>query len=631
MGKIGILEVLAYGMSDLAAGEYQPTQGGWAQAGAADAYGEAFGEISRVVHLVNDATQAYRGARHRKRLLVNEAKNQEQGAIDMLDAIIFYDFRKCMWLAENRSISIDTEINKAGSNQDGETALLKAAEENAGAVNHKLMINIDGQSVLQVAFLLDRSVYRPSVNQENKFGVTALMRACAKGRPYVVQALLDRGADVNFINRFGQTCLHFAVEVGNTECIRILLERGVDVHKADQRGRTAFDIANDNGFTLAMAQMSKHAGGNWGRLAPSRGNVNDMITCPNGCGKFIFSYDFIEHNPVCRLREVVCENNCGMTRILFKDLEEHIASECTHRLTTCSLCSAAMPLCNISSHESKDCKNRLVPCGLGCGLKVKAVEMNGHLLNCFSRPTTCSLGCGESLTVGAELFHIRNLCSLRRVECPLNCNANVIASKLSMHMTELCPCRPVECKFCQLSMKFTGLKIHGKKCELRKELCKCGQLVPYKELPEHYKESCTNRFIDCTLKCGLKVRFSDLQNHQQKFCGNRLVPCPLGCISSTSLDNETTMLCFRTVDAHISHSCINRPVHCALCSELVPLPKMEYHRGVLCLQRMVQCRMPKCAKMLPITERENHERLKCRFRRKFILPFLYMISFFISN
>jgi hypothetical protein len=491
------------------------------------------------------------------------------------------------------------------------------------------MVNVDGQSVLQVSFLLDRPIHRPSVNQENKFGVTALMRACEKGRPYVVQALLDRGADANFINKFGQTALHFAVEVGNTECIRILLERGIDVHKIDKNGRTAYDIANEKGFTLAMGQMSKHSGGNWGQLAPSRGNVNDKITCPNGCGKFIFSYDFIEHNAVCRLREVVCENGCGMARLLFKDLEEHMAEECTHRLTTCILCSKSMPLCYISAHERDKCDNRTLPCGLGCGMKVRAIDMDRHLLTCFARPVLCSLGCGESMKVGAELFHVKNLCELRRVECPLNCYAKVVANKLMSHITEFCPRRPVECQFCQLSMKFTELKVHVRKCELRTELCKCGQQVPYKELDYHFKTSCANRFADCSLKCGLKIRMSDMQNHQEKFCGNRLVPCPLGCISSTSLDNEVTMLCFRTVDVHVTYSCIKRSAHCALCSQLVPLPEMEYHREILCAQKMVQCRMPKCSKMLPITERDDHERFKCRFRRNnvsFIRSIIITIS-----
>ena len=52
------------------------------------------------------------------------------------------------------------------------------------------------------------------------------MRACARGRPYVVQALLDRGAEVSQVNKFSQSALHFAVQVGNTECIRLMLERG---------------------------------------------------------------------------------------------------------------------------------------------------------------------------------------------------------------------------------------------------------------------------------------------------------------------------------------------------------------------------------------------------------------------
>jgi ankyrin repeat protein len=109
--------------------------------------------------------------------------------------------------AEYKSISIDVEL------ENGQTALLAAAEENAGAYNHTFLINDDGRPVLAVAFLLDRNVYRPDVNQENKFGHTPLMRAAANGRPHTMQALIDRGADVNKINKFNQTALHFAALV----------------------------------------------------------------------------------------------------------------------------------------------------------------------------------------------------------------------------------------------------------------------------------------------------------------------------------------------------------------------------------------------------------------------------------
>ena len=167
----------------------------------------------------------------------------------------------------------------------------QAAEENAGAINHKFMLNDDGQAVMAVAYLLDRRTYRPAINQENRFGQTALMRACSVGRPYTVQALLDRGADINYLNKFGRTALHFAATVGNTDCIRICLERGVDTTLRDVNGKNAYDVAYDLGFSMVLTQMSRFAGGNLGPVAISRGNVIDLIGCPNGCGKSMYPHD----------------------------------------------------------------------------------------------------------------------------------------------------------------------------------------------------------------------------------------------------------------------------------------------------------------------------------------------------
>ena len=175
--KIPLLEVLAYGMSDISAGEYDPTAGGWSQSGGPlDPYSIAFDEIKKILEEKAKAKEDFLKERKRKRLLTIERHNQLDGAEEMTNAIINYDFKKCIWLAAKRLISIDTEIHLPGSNQDGETALLKASEENAGAMNATMMVNDDGSSVLQVAYLLDRSVYRPSVNQVNKFGQSALMR-----------------------------------------------------------------------------------------------------------------------------------------------------------------------------------------------------------------------------------------------------------------------------------------------------------------------------------------------------------------------------------------------------------------------------------------------------------------------
>ena len=72
-----LLQVLAYGMSDVSAGEYDPTAGGWTQpGGSTDRFGVAYEEIKGTMDAALQAAQDYRDMRHRKRILVLESNNQ---------------------------------------------------------------------------------------------------------------------------------------------------------------------------------------------------------------------------------------------------------------------------------------------------------------------------------------------------------------------------------------------------------------------------------------------------------------------------------------------------------------------------------------------------------------------------
>ena len=611
---IGLMQVLAYGMSDIAAGIYLPTEGGWTQPGGPnDPYGIAFEEIKTVLDKVDADAKEYRAARYRKHIITNENRNQARGAEEMTKAIIAYDFKECIRLAEWRSISIDTEIDLPGSNQDGETCLLKASEENAGAVNHVFMLNADQMPVLQVAYLLDRPVYRPNVNQENKFGVTPLMRACGVGRPHVAQALLDRGAEANYVNKFNESALHFAVRVGNTDCIRTMLERGIDVNLKDQNGKTAYDIACDNGFTYAMGQINRYGGGNLGRVALSRGGVDEHITCPNGCGKAIFPYDASEHNEVCPCRTVECPNGCGTRGVMFKILEEHMSMDCSHTMTLCELCHKNTPKKDLEEHMTATCENRRIPCGM-CGDGIPAQLFRDHLSICPRKAKPCPNDCGEMICMAIELDHLNKECGLRRVECPLKCSALVTAKNLMNHLKSMCPKRPTQCSFCGFGCREEERIVHVVTCEEREVECKCGAFVNHKYMKDHYAKDCKNRFIPCRLKCGQKVREVDMDIHCEKECGNRLVECPLRCVTVGLHGKTVTILTHRTVEKHLQFECKMRTSNCALCGESVQVPDIDVHRATRCQQRIVGCRIGQCQRTLPFADREHHERYKCRHR-----------------
>ena len=75
------------------------------------------------------------------------------------------------------------------------------------------------------------------------YGETALIAASQEGHIDVVQALLDKGADVNVKANNGTTALIAAAQEGHIEVVRALLDKGADVYAKNNGGVPALIIA----------------------------------------------------------------------------------------------------------------------------------------------------------------------------------------------------------------------------------------------------------------------------------------------------------------------------------------------------------------------------------------------------
>jgi len=102
-------------------------------------------------------------------------------------------------------------------NNEGTTALIKAFEQGPD---------------FTVSLLSNR------LEQEDRWGSTALFHAVHWEYPVIVEALLSAGADVNHRNQQGSTALHEAVHTGSVEITSILLAAGADPDTGDNLGHT---------------------------------------------------------------------------------------------------------------------------------------------------------------------------------------------------------------------------------------------------------------------------------------------------------------------------------------------------------------------------------------------------------
>jgi ankyrin repeat protein len=83
----------------------------------------------------------------------------------------------------------------------------------------------------------------------------ALLRASMIGHTAAVEALLDRGLDVNVKDHNDWTPLLEAVFGGHSDTIRVLLNRGADVNATDRTGWTPLMEAASKGRTEVVKTL----------------------------------------------------------------------------------------------------------------------------------------------------------------------------------------------------------------------------------------------------------------------------------------------------------------------------------------------------------------------------------------
>lgn len=643
--RMSIVEVMAHGMNDIAAGMYDPNQGWVGANDPSEPFGETYLEIHRILQSMREKRQAFLAGRRRIRILARERLNQKNGEIAMMAAIRRHDFVTCIKLAQDRGITIDLETQP-----DGLTALVAAAEEDPDAMNHTYLINLDGRKCLAVEYLLDRVYYRPAVNLETTQGTTALIRACILGRSYVVSALLDRGADINHVNCHGNTALHYAAVCGHNQVTRILVERLADVTIKDRAGFTAYDIAERENFVDLMSILSQFRSGNLGDLQLTRGYVNNKKTCPLGCGEVLFPYQVSEHLTVCQLRIIACPNECDV-HVMARDMGEHLQVECPLRIIYCPDCKVdGIVARELPVHLHDTCVQRIVRCPLKCEKEMAACDVELHLMrHCPHRIVPCPNLCDQTEITAAQMEeHLADHCTHRRVSCPRKCHTTVVYHRLAEHLAEVCSMRMVRCAHCASEITYESRERHEtKECEARPVPCpwKCGVCVGIGALTKHQNEECSRQPLLCPLAgCGRKIYRGSMQKHVEMECAQRLVVCPNGCVevhqevpsgnelvcieiggsidvarsqnlSSTGYREKIREIPAKLLPYHLKYDCPHRHTRCSLCLDESVLHKdLMTHQAEVCMKRMVHCRNPGCQKTLPFDEREAHEVHQCRFR-----------------
>jgi hypothetical protein len=435
----------------------------------------------------------------------------------------------------------------------------------------------------------------------------------------VVEALLDRGADINYQNRHGRTALHYAAAAGDAVCTRMLIERFADKTLRDNNGQTAYEIADSENFSNIMKLLSQFRGGFLGPVQISRGRVNNIVKCPIGCGMNMIPREQEAHCLVCEWRSAVCPNDCGDPRLMAKEMPDHLERYCGRRILMCEDCDNNMEARDMEKHKAELCTHRLVPCPLGCGYDCKLCDLDRHQIHCSWRVLPCPLLCSESMRAKDTADHVKDLCENRRVPCPYKCRGLVVFKLIPIHMETLCLNRPVTCQFCSTEVTKQLLDRHEKECDLRLTPCidKCGVLVPFNDMSKHLDTECSHRFVECPQNCGIKVRVKNIEFHTTTQCPERMSLCENGCVESEEVPIAERKVCrilSKVMHLHLKYDCPERQNRCSLCLKPVKAKYVIMHDRDECARRVVNCRVSGCLKTMPFEERDHHEHHTCRFR-----------------
>jgi len=90
--------------------------------------------------------------------------------------------------------------------------------------------------------------------RDQNSGRTPVYSAITMGHHYIVELLLNNGANVNEQDNEGNTPLHVAAQRGNLQIVRLLLDRGADFFMENNEGWRPLQVAHQNVRNLLRAR-----------------------------------------------------------------------------------------------------------------------------------------------------------------------------------------------------------------------------------------------------------------------------------------------------------------------------------------------------------------------------------------
>ncbi|XP_076083201.1 uncharacterized protein LOC143054167 [Mytilus galloprovincialis] len=171
------------------------------------------------------------------------------GWTPLYEACVYGDIKTVQSLIQNRAdVNMKTdsgEMPLVAACQQGHGFLIQMLLEEGADIYQALVCAVLKDCDRAVKILLHKG---GDLNYKSVDGKSLIKLACEYGSIKAIKILSDKGADFTEINVNGRTLIHVACNTNSVELLQFLIDKGLDLSIPDKNGRFALFLSIDKGF-----------------------------------------------------------------------------------------------------------------------------------------------------------------------------------------------------------------------------------------------------------------------------------------------------------------------------------------------------------------------------------------------
>ena len=283
------------------------------------------------------------------------------------------------------------------------------------------------------------------------------------------------------------------------------------------------------------------------------------------------SQDSIEGG--CQFETVDCPHSCS-DKYQRRQLEEHMANNCSNRPFTCQYCGHEATYIEVTNEHLPVCERYPVECSersLGCQWAGERGDLDRHLCSgseegeCQFVTVACPYGCSDDGFQRGELEgHKADDCPNRQFHCQY-CGHEATFIKVTNEHWPLCERYPVDCANKSLGCQWAGERgdldqhlnrdLEEGECQFVTVACPygCGDGFQRCRLKGHKASDCPKRVFTCNY-CSYEATYNEVISEHWPICKKFILQCSNEC-GENAIERQL-------LQKHLDKTCPRQVIKC---------------------------------------------------------------------